>query len=213
MFGERESTVVGPLGSSDADQLHAGGARRRPPRSQSSPGNILVGRRWGRIKLTPVELMKKLNDFEQLAEERRRVTSQMMWQVPGLSIAAQAFLYTRAFDPSTSNAARVVVSIAALITALATLQLLLKHRYHEEMYSVALDKSRADREVEPLHALFSDVANGSSEQRFHRWEARKWLRRPVVGLSSVVVWVWVFWAFIAIDVLVIASVGFNWQLF
>jgi len=157
--------------------------------------------------------MKRLNDFEQLAEERRQVTSQMMWQVPALSIAAQAFLYTRAFDPSTSNAARVVVSIAALVTALATLQLLLKHRYHEEMYSVALDKSRADRGVEPLHTLFRDAANKSSEQRFHRWEARKWLRHPVVGLSSVVVWVWVFWAFIAIDVFAIASVGFNWQLF
>jgi len=157
--------------------------------------------------------MERLNDFEQLAEQRRQVTSQMMWQVPALSIAAQAFLYTRAFDPSTSNAARVVVSIAALISALGTLQLLLKHRYHEEMYSVALDKSRTDRGAESLHLLFPETAGGSHEEGFQRWMTRSWLRRPIVGLSSVVVWAWVLWAFVAIDLFAIASVAFSWELF
>jgi len=154
-----------------------------------------------------------LNSFEQLAEQRRQTTSQMMWQVPALSIAAQAFLYTRAFDPSTSNAARVVVSLAALISALATLQLLLKHRYHEEMYSIALDKSRANRGVERLHTLFPDLANESDEDRFPRWKNRFWLQRPVVRLSSVMVWAWTLWAFVLIDLFAIANVAFGWNLF
>lgn len=154
-----------------------------------------------------------LNSIEQLAEQRRQTTSQMMWQVPALSIAAQAFLYTRAFDPTTSNAARVVVSTAALFSALATLQLLLKHRYHEEMYSVALDKSRADRGVEPLHTLFPELAKNSSEDRFARWNDRFWLQFPVAGLSSVTVWAWTLWAFVLIDIFAIATVAFGWNLF
>jgi hypothetical protein len=157
--------------------------------------------------------MERLDDFERVAEDRRHVTSQMMWQVPALSIAAQAFLYTRAFDPSTSDAARVVVSVAALICALGTLQLLLKHRYHEEMYSVALDKSRTDRGAEPLRILFRETANASGETRFRRWRARRWLLYPVVELSSVTVWAWVLWAFVAIDLFAIASVCFNWEIF
>lgn len=154
--------------------------------------------------------MNDLNNLEQLAEQRRQATSQMMWQVPALSIAAQAFLYTRAFDPTTSSAARIVVSVAALVSALATLQLLLKHRYYEEMYSVALDKSRASRDVEPLRPLFADLANESTEKRFPRWRYRFWLKYPVVKLSSVVVWAWALWVFVLIDLFAIANVAFSW---
>jgi hypothetical protein len=157
--------------------------------------------------------VNELDDFERLAEERRNDTSQMMWQVPGLSVAAQAFLYTRAFDPNTSSPARVLVSVAALICAFGTLQLLLKHRYYEEMYSFALDQSRRARGVEPLRPLFKQVANESSEGDFRRWSTRKWRACLVVTPSSVFIWVWVFWAFIVIDLLVIASVVFNWQIF
>jgi len=57
-----------------------------------------------------------------------------MWQVPSLSIAAQAFLFSAAFASDTPRYARVIVLLLGLAAVLAALQLLAKHRYLESLH-------------------------------------------------------------------------------
>lgn len=161
----------------------------------------------GDLPITP------LDDFETYVEERRRSTSAMMWQVPALSVAAQAFLYGTAFDPDATNTARLLVSVVALVTALATLQLLLKHRYHEELYSFALDSSRAKRGVEELYPLVRTVGRQTEHEVFLRWDRRFWLRLLVRDLPSSKLWALVLWGFALVDLAMIANVVFGWEWF
>jgi hypothetical protein len=44
--------------------------------------------------------------FEEFVEERRQAIDQMIWQVPGLSVAAQAFLYVVALNSDMSDLGR-----------------------------------------------------------------------------------------------------------
>ena len=138
----------------------------------------------------------------------------MIWQVPALSVAAQAFLYGTAFDPNVTDTARLLVTAVALVVALATLQLLLKHRYHEEIYSFALDQSRKERGVERLYPLVREVAFRVDEEKpIHRWNDR-WLYRRFVKLqSSSKLWIWVLVAFVIVDVAVMTSVIARWDWF
>lgn len=57
-----------------------------------------------------------------------------MWQVPSLSIAAQAFLFSAAFASDTPRYARVIVLLLGIAAVLAALQLLAKHRYLESLH-------------------------------------------------------------------------------
>lgn len=79
----------------------------------------------------------------QTASYRRSVVDQMMWQVPVLSLTAQSFLLTIAFG-SGGRVGRVVAGVLAAIAAIAAVQLLLKHRYHEETASHALERLERD---------------------------------------------------------------------
>lgn len=162
-----------------------------------------------------------LLELEQLAEERRRESDKMMWQVPGLSIAAQAFLYSRAFDPDTGPAAQGAVALVALVIALATIHLLLKHSFFEETYSWALDAFRVRRGAVPLNGarVFEDAAvehatdlrqRGDERQQKGAGQYLRWVAAPrqtlVVRQPARRVWVRSLWLFAAVDcgVLVVA---------
>jgi hypothetical protein len=143
---------------------------------------------------------EKQKEFEQLAEDRRRSADQLVWQVPGLSVAAQAFLYSRALDPNTSATARLLVAIVGLCTALATAQLLLKHRYHEAVYANAIDAARNKRGLEPLGEmkLFKTRAEDVSTADY-----QKWMRlRRVVELPATGVWIATIAVFALVDLFV-----------
>lgn len=55
----------------------------------------------------------------------------LLWQVPSLSLAAQAFLLTIAFGPDTSRWSRLLSSGLAVVAALLSLHLLIRHRQAE----------------------------------------------------------------------------------
>jgi len=140
----------------------------------------------------------------------------MIWQVPGLSVAAQAFLYVVALNSDVSDVVRMLAALIALIAASAAVQLLLKHRFHEETFSLAIDASRKGRGVHPLQGLgwFKDIArmdadaeeaeSGVKPGYLKRW-GEGTLRRRVANPSSVAVWTMTLCVFAAADTLLIVG--------
>lgn len=131
-----------------------------------------------------------------------------MWQVPALSIAAQAFLLTLTLSESTEPLGRVIGSLLGLLAAVATTQLLFKHRYYEELYGHVVDRCR---EVLGQPRLYRDDLEPialmlTGRSRLSRWRTSRWRRRLVVELSSVRIWIWVFGAFAVADA-VLAVLG------
>jgi hypothetical protein len=53
----------------------------------------------------------------------------VMWQAPSLGLAAEAFLLTVALAPTSSTAARVIVSVLGMAVALLAGQFMATHRY------------------------------------------------------------------------------------
>jgi hypothetical protein len=52
----------------------------------------------------------------------------LLWQVPVLSITAQAFLFTVALDGSSARTARIIAAVLAIATAAVSMQLMSRHR-------------------------------------------------------------------------------------
>jgi hypothetical protein len=75
--------------------------------------------------------------------QRRTAFDTLMWQVPALGLAAQAFLLTIAFGSSSSEVARFFAGGLAAVVALVAIQTMLKHRANEKTDSLILEKMEA----------------------------------------------------------------------
>ena len=64
---------------------------------------------------------------------RRLGYDTLMWQVPALSLTAQAFLFTIALSAGNRTEARLTAATLSFIVAVISLQLMSKHRFHEEL--------------------------------------------------------------------------------
>ncbi len=114
----------------------------------------------------------------EIVAHRRMQYDGMMWQVPALSLTAQAFLLTIAVGPDSSPVARVVSGLLSAVIALISVQLMTKHRRHESVDSRWLEKFERDRGLEPVHAPPRGRAEALGLRR------ATWLER----LSSFDVW-------------------------
>jgi len=127
----------------------------------------------------------------QTVEEKRHNLDQMMWQVPTLSLTAQAFLLTIGLGAETSWVGRLTAAFLGLIAAGAAIQLLLKHRYHEELHARWLEQfaearswpTPAPRQLE----AFAYQGTEHSWKRDNRWRAR--LRWYLAKRGSPYVWI------------------------
>ena len=86
----------------------------------------------------------------QLIASRRQNHDTMLWQTPVISLTAQAFLFTIALGTG-SIPGRVLASLLALISALASLHLLAKQRHLELHYSRLLEAHERAKGLPPLH--------------------------------------------------------------
>ena len=66
------------------------------------------------------------NPKVQLVEQRRQAMEQELWSIPAISIAAQAFLFTTGLAADTRPAARLILGVIGLVTALGTLLAILR---------------------------------------------------------------------------------------
>jgi hypothetical protein len=111
------------------------------------------------------------------AETRRQSLDEMMWQVPGLSLAAQSFLLTIALGDTSTPLARLASGTLAFVASISTIQLLLKQRFHELEWSRWLE-NLADDHGWPL--MHNHVRSGEFAWRpgkLHEWQA------PISGYS------------------------------
>lgn len=142
----------------------------------------------------------------QMAENRRARTDGMMWQVPALALTAEAFLLNISLAPDTRGMGRMLAAFAGLIVVSASLQLMLKHRFHEVMYAKWLAKVEEDVGLPRLHSP------GKLEAFVHGPEGHPWRdsrascgvkhrvrRRLVVEQSSVALWRSALLALLAVD--------------
>lgn len=79
------------------------------------------------------------NVYQALAY-RRAVYDTLMWQVPALSLTAQAFLFTIALTATTGALARGLAMLLSAAVAASSLQLMAKHRFHESLDARLLEK-------------------------------------------------------------------------
>ena len=82
---------------------------------------------------------------------RRMQYDALMWQVPALSLTAQAFLLTISLGSESSRTARVGTALLAALTAVISVQLLAKHRRHENIDSVWLERYELEHEMLSVH--------------------------------------------------------------
>jgi hypothetical protein len=91
-----------------------------------------------------------------VAANRRYQYDFMMWQVPALSLTAQAFLFTIALQAEATRASRLIAAALALIVAAMSMQLMAKHRHHELTEARWLAAFEEEEHLALLHAPMSE---------------------------------------------------------
>jgi hypothetical protein len=141
----------------------------------------------------------------QTAESRRYTVDQMMWQVPALSLTAQAFLLQIAYSHDSRWTVRLVTAWLGLVTAAAAIQLLLKHRYHEELHSHWLERYAETRGWPLLHRPRAEEAFAYAGQE-HPWKAQpRWIGWRIARFRSPYVWIATLVMFGCADLVVVAG--------
>ncbi len=80
--------------------------------------------------------------------DRRTSLDTLLWQTPVLSLTAQAFLFSILLGADISRGPRLVAALLSFLVALASMQLMAKHRLHEVIAG------------KHLEAFEKDAANG-----------------------------------------------------
>lgn len=94
---------------------------------------------------------EKITDaqYEMIAENRRR-QDDLIWQTPVLSLTGQAFLFVIAFGDG-AKSGKLIASTLIVITSVASIQLLAKHRALELHYSKLLEAIEIEKGIPPIH--------------------------------------------------------------
>jgi len=100
---------------------------------------------------------------------RRDSFNALLWQTPVTSLVAQAFLFTIILSSSTNPGSRTIAALLALITSVASLHLLAKHRFAEKAHGVELD----------------DIEETTGRFRVNR---RRTSKNPLINIPSY--WIW-----------------------
>jgi hypothetical protein len=87
----------------------------------------------------------------QVVAARRQNFDAMLWQVPALSLTAQAFLLVIALGSGSGHLARIAAGLLSAVTALMSVQLLLRQRLHEEADARWLHDFEDSHDWEPIH--------------------------------------------------------------
>ncbi len=116
------------------------------------------------------------NTQYQFLNARRDSFNNLVWQTPVISLTAQAFLFTIILSAGVADLNRIIAGVLAFIAALASLQLLGKHRF-----------------MEAEHAKILHAHEDACKSYAANWEPKpsNWTTK----LSSYWVWRGVLWAF------------------
>ncbi len=130
------------------------------------------------------ERPKTLSDSQFSAVQARYIShGSLMWQVPALNIATQAFLYSVIFGEKTPIEGRLIAALLGVFAAFAGLHLLAKHRAME------LYDARLLAEYEAAQGWL--VVHG---RRPHDVSPRIW--KWFINQSAFRIWLWTSFAFL-----------------
>jgi hypothetical protein len=102
--------------------------------------------------------------------QRRIALNNLIWQTPTLGMAAQAFLLAAAFNPQIERTTALILLIFSLFVGLASIQLMIKHRYHEVIDSELMAAFEATHAEEGYSVIHRPGAVRTSIKR--PWPAR-----------------------------------------
>jgi len=83
---------------------------------------------------------------------RRNHFDTLLWQAPVIALTAQAFLFLIALTASSTPLARIVAMLLSLLFTVASIVILIKHRYHELLDADLLRKFEDAHRLYPIHA-------------------------------------------------------------
>ena len=116
----------------------------------------------------------------------------MLWQVPALSLTAQAFLLVIALGSGSGQLARLAAGLLSAVTALISVQLLLRQRLHEHADAIWLHNFEKDHGWIQIHqhpeirvAEVGLQARGLAKRHSHRWWIAGIALFGVTGLAAV----------------------------
>lgn len=123
-------------------------------------------------------------DLIQTLEARRHQADTFAWSVPGLAIAAQAFLLSIALDPSTEPAGRLAAAAAGIVALLlGAFHLLYKQTHYFDLYEAVIERERRKLGLHsvqldallpgPFPANTQFVKTGWQKKRLLRWTVRR----------------------------------------
>ena len=92
----------------------------------------------------------------QVVAARRQNFDSMVWQVPVLSLTAQAFLLVIALGSGSGHLARIAAGLLSAVTALMSVQLVQRQRLHELADAKWLESFEQDRGWEQIHQPSKD---------------------------------------------------------
>jgi disulfide bond formation protein DsbB len=100
-----------------------------------------------------------IRSFHLLQYTSRRIGyDSLIWQTPVLGLTAQAFLFTAALSHDNTRLARLIAAVLAFIASALSIQFMSKHRHHEMIDNLLLQKLEQDNGWLPLHAKPSERA-------------------------------------------------------
>jgi hypothetical protein len=142
-----------------------------------------------------------------VVEARRSAINTLAWQVPALTLTAQAFLLSLAAAPATTGAGRLFAAGIGLVTVLATLQLFARHHRFEirlahwlELFEQAVGLPLVSKRDAQDEALLQGVVMRKAPEVAC---GGRWIGEH----RSVAIWLWTLWGvFVADLALVILAI-------
>ncbi|MFJ8056741.1 hypothetical protein [Streptomyces sp. NPDC096142] len=92
----------------------------------------------------------------QVVAARHASLDQMVWQVPGIALTAQAFLMTIGLGAGSGQLARLGSGILSVVVAFMSLELLMRHRLSAIADAVWLERFEQEQGWEVLHRPLND---------------------------------------------------------
>jgi len=116
----------------------------------------------------------KASTVYQVIGTRRIAYDTLMWQIPALGLAAQAFLLTIAFGADSSRSSRLVAGVLAMMVAFVAVQTMHKHRANETTDSLILERLEEENGIEVMpgvhpHARPDIRGRAVGNQMVDRW--------------------------------------------
>lgn len=124
---------------------------------------------------SPEEIELPEVDYFRVIEERRRAAEGVLWQLPGISLAAQAFLLGAGLDPDAERSAQIAVGwlgiVAVVGTALIVQYQALRAKIFEGWVSQVVRRPLRPDELAGERPELNPGKSGSVERAYDRFRA------------------------------------------